>query len=274
MQWVAQCINGSMYLGILPTTADPNMLIHITVSSPFFAPALCWCALQEVLSMLISCRSASILSSWNIFSKIPYLCHFAKHYRDGGIGIKHLADLWVYCKKKPQLNKAYLRAELDKLGLATFFENVMMTCAVWFDAAAPTEMTDFLTKVIANSGAYGKGETKRVSWAVRISGENSSGKTAHLRWKLEVIFLPYWKMCLKFPVLKKLPVLLPFFWVVRWGETLLLQPKNIRKQMDYAKKMRPEDIEQYRRSLDYVGLRYHNGEKCPQEPADKALGEP
>ena len=33
MQWVAQCINGSMYLGILPTTADPNMLIHITVSS-------------------------------------------------------------------------------------------------------------------------------------------------------------------------------------------------------------------------------------------------
>ena len=36
MQWVAQCINGSMYLGILPTTTNPNMLIHITVSSPFF----------------------------------------------------------------------------------------------------------------------------------------------------------------------------------------------------------------------------------------------
>ncbi len=204
---------------------------------------------------------------------IYLFCHFAKHYRDGGIGIKHLTDLWVYCEKKPQLDKAYLHAELDKLGLAAFFENVMMTCAVWFDAAASTEMTDFLSNVIINSGAYGKGETKRVSWAVRISGEDSSGKKAHLRWKLEVIFLPYWKMCLKYPILKKLPVLLPFFWVVRWGETLLLRPKNIRKQMDYAKEMKPEDIEQYRRSLDYVGLRYHNGVKCAQEPASKASGE-
>lgn len=205
---------------------------------------------------------------------IYLFCHFAKHYRDGGIGIKHLTDLWVYCKKKPQMNKAYLRAELEKLGLAAFYENVMMTCAVWFDAAAPTEMTDFLSNVIVNSGAYGNGETQRVSWAVRISQEDSSGKKAHLRWKLEVIFLPYWKMCLKYPVLKKLPVLLPFFWVVRWVETLLFRPKNIRKQIEHAKEMKPEDIEQYRRALDYVGLRYHNGEECAQEPASKASGEP
>ena len=204
---------------------------------------------------------------------IYLFCHFAKHYRDGGIVMKHLTDLWIYCQKKPQLDKAYLRAELGKLGLADFFENVMMTCAVWFDAAAPTEMTDFLTKVIINSGAYGNGETQRVSWAVRISRKDSSGKKAHLRWRLEVIFLPYWKMCLKYPILKKLPVLLPFLWVVRWGETLLHRPKNIRKQLDYAKEMKPEDIEQYRRSLEYVGLCYHNGEAHTQEPVDKPSGD-
>lgn len=205
---------------------------------------------------------------------IYLFCHFAKHYRDGGIGIKHMTDLWVYCKKKPQMNKAYLQAELDKLGLATFFENVMRTCAVWFDDAAPTEMTDFLSNVIVNSGAFGNSETQRVSWAARISKEDSSGKNARLRWKMQVIFLPYWKMCLKYPILKKLPVLLPFFWVVRWGETLLLRPKNIKKQMKNAKEMKAEDIDQYRQSLDYVGLRYHNGEKHPQKPAGEASGEP
>ena len=205
---------------------------------------------------------------------IYLFCHFAKHYRDGGIGIKHLTDLWIYCKNKPQLDKGYLLAELDKLGLATFFENVMMTCAVWFDAATPTEMTDFLTNVIINSGAYGNGETKRVSWAVRISRKDSSGKKAQLRWKLEVVFLPYWKMCLKYPILKKLPVLLPFLWVVRWAETLLHRPKNIRKQLDYAKEMKPEDIDKYRQSLEYVGLRYHKGEESAKEPATKASGEP
>lgn len=192
---------------------------------------------------------------------IYLFCHFAKHYRDGGIGIKHLTDIWVYCKGKPQLNKAYLRAELKKLGLAAFYENIMMTCAVWFDGAAPTEMTDFLSCVIFDSGAYGRGEMQRISWAVRISGNSASGKQARFRWKLERIFPPYWKMCMKYPTLKKMPVLLPFFWVVRWICVLLFRPNNVRKQMKRAEEMSPEAIEQYRRSLEYVGLRYEQRDK-------------
>ena len=28
-------------------------------------------------------------------------CHFAKHYRDGGIGLRHVTDLWVYLRSYP-----------------------------------------------------------------------------------------------------------------------------------------------------------------------------
>lgn len=189
------------------------------------------------------------------------ICHFAKHYRDGGIGIKHLTDIWLYRKKKPQMNEAYLKEELKKLGLAAFYENVMKTCAVWFDGAAPTEMTDFLSCVIFDSGAYGCDEMQQVSWAVRISGNSASGKQARFRWKLERIFLPYWKMCIKYPVLKKVPFLLPLFWVARWISVLLFRPKNIRKQMKRAEEMSPEAIEQYRQSLEYVGLCYEQRNK-------------
>ncbi len=189
------------------------------------------------------------------------VCHFAKHYRDGGIGIKHLTDLWLYRKRKPRLNEAYVREELKKLGLAVFYENVKMTCAVWFDGAAPTEMTDFLSGVIFDSGAYGRSKMQQVSWAVRISGEAASGKQARFRWKMEGIFPPYWKMCIKYPILKKLPVLLPLFWVVRWISVLLFRPNNVRKQIKRAEELSPEAIEHYRRSLEYVGLRYERGEK-------------
>ena len=68
---------------------------------------------------------------------IYLFCHFAKHYRDGGIGIKHLADLWVYRRHYPNLDEAYLRAELEKLSLAVFYDNITATCAFWFEAAAP-----------------------------------------------------------------------------------------------------------------------------------------
>ena len=59
-------------------STDPDMLIDIAVFSPFFAPALCWCARTQLLSVLTSCRSASMLSSFKIFAKSPDCCHSLK----------------------------------------------------------------------------------------------------------------------------------------------------------------------------------------------------
>lgn len=192
---------------------------------------------------------------------IYLFCHFAKHYRDGGIGIKHLADLWVYRRHYPNLDEAYLRTELEKLSLAVFYDNITATCAVWFEAAAPSAMTEFISEVIFSSGAYGCEENHRAAWAMRNWGEGTSGKRARRRWNFERVFPPYQRMCLKYPILKKLPFLLPAFWVIRWTSALLCHPKNIVAQQQHANQMTSEAMKRYRESLTYVGLRYHNGGK-------------
>ena len=46
--------------------------------------------------------------------------HFAKHYVDGGIGIRHALDLWVYRRTNPDLDNAYIQTELKKLKLERF----------------------------------------------------------------------------------------------------------------------------------------------------------
>ena len=53
--------------------------------------------------------------------------HFTKHYRSSGIGIKHMTDIWVYLKAKPELDIKYIERELDKLKMLTFYKNVLRT---------------------------------------------------------------------------------------------------------------------------------------------------
>lgn len=187
--------------------------------------------------------------------------HFAKHYRDGGIGIKHLTDLWLYRRSQPALDESYIRRALNKLRLDVFYENIMEVCTVWFEAAPPTEKTDFITKVIFCSGAFGTEELQHISWALRISENGDSGKKALRRWKREKVFLPYKRMCMKYPFLKKAPVLLPAMWVVRWGDALIFRRSEVRRQSRDAKQMTAESIDAYRFALGYVGLRYEREDR-------------
>lgn len=182
--------------------------------------------------------------------------HFAKHYRDMGIGVKHLTDLYVYRLKKPDLEEAYIRRELKKLGLEEFYSHVLDTLAVWFGEGTSTEATDMITAVILSSGAYGDSNNIFYSNLLKSAQNPEERREACRHRKLELIFLPYRDMCNKFPVLKKAPVLLPFLWVVR-GVIALFVPSKIRKMRREMKSLKPEYVEDYRNSLHLVGLDYH-----------------
>ncbi len=183
--------------------------------------------------------------------------HYAKHFRDGGIGIKHLADLWIYRCVKPEMDEAYIKAELGKMDLDVFYENAMQTVAFWFEDAPGSEMTEHITNVTFHSGIFGDTSAKRNASAVRNSPEG--GKKAKLSWTMRLVFLPFGNMCQKYPILHKLPFLLPVMWVVRWVSALF-KPKALKKQVKAANSLSSRSIDEYRDSLAYVGLRFEGKE--------------
>ena len=73
--------------------------------------------------------------------------HFAKHYRDAGIGIMHMCDLYVFLKNK-KLNMDYVCKELRFLTLYDFYCNIKKTLDVWFENKDSSEITDYITNVI------------------------------------------------------------------------------------------------------------------------------
>jgi peptidyl-prolyl cis-trans isomerase B (cyclophilin B) len=120
--------------------------------------------------------------------------HFAKHYRDCGIGIRHLVDLWVYKYNNPSLDEEYINKELEKLQLDVFYSNIIKTLGVWFEDAECDDVSDFITQVIFSSGVYGKAENRTKSIAIK---ERKKGKnvTTFMAFKIfKTVFKGYGKM--------------------------------------------------------------------------------
>lgn len=186
--------------------------------------------------------------------------HFAKHYRDQGVGMKYVIDFYVYRRQYPELDMAYIARELDKLQLFEFYQNVARMIDVWFEGASPNELTDYLTNKVFADGVFGKEENGVMSEGVKLSKESDSVR-AKKRWQL--IFPGYSSMCARHPILKKWAILLPLFWIIRGFDIILFHRDRYRNRMEQLELMSDENIDQYHRDLNYVGLDYNFGENDP-----------
>lgn len=183
--------------------------------------------------------------------------HFAKHYRDAGIGIRHFVDLWVYRKNKPALDEEYLKQELTKLSLYEFYVNIMDTLAVWFENKQSTEVTNFISNIIFNSGVYGTNEAFALALAIKTKKKSNVVKNTKAYSIINALFPPHNSMCVQYPFLKRCPILLPFTWFYRIITALLFRRKNIKKQQQRISKMSEENINSYQSALNYVGLDFN-----------------
>lgn len=131
--------------------------------------------------------------------------HLAKHYYYGGTGVRSLADIRVYLDKKPDLDMDYIRAELKKLDLDVFLQHILRLCDYLFGDHEGDELTESMAEYIFDSNTYGTVENALTSQV----GKDKNG------FILRRLFPPTDFMSVRYPVLKKLPVLLPLFWLIR-----------------------------------------------------------
>lgn len=183
--------------------------------------------------------------------------HFAKHYRDAGIGIKHLVDIWVYRFANKNLDENYIIAELKKLQLDVFYKNILDTVDVWFNDGVSSEITDLITEVIFDSGVYGTHEAHVLSAALKEKHNEGTAKKARSKTILNRVFLPYKSMCSRYPILLKMPILLPLMWVVRWIEAVLFRRKNIGSNLEDLSIATAQNIDGYQSKLNFVGLDFN-----------------
>ncbi len=185
--------------------------------------------------------------------------HFAKHYRDAGIGIRHFTDLWLLKTNTPNLNYEYIRTELDKLQLREFYDNIISALKVWFEDQPQDEKSDFITQIIFTSGEYGR---KASSVASKALKKKKGGKTASDIAKKRFfasVFTGYDIMCREYHFLKKLPFLLPFMWIVHFPKRLFKKNK-LKRFFAEINHLTDKKVSDYEKSLQYVGLDFNFSE--------------
>lgn len=180
--------------------------------------------------------------------------HFAKHYRDGGIGCRHVTDLWVYLRAHPNIDMVYVRTELDKLKLLEFFVNIFELIEVWFEDKQSTGKTVFITDFIFESGSWGQTENHILSAEVKNAKAAGSTKGGKRKSLLNAIFPNAEAISQRYTVLNRAPWLVPVFWPVRWVDAMLFRQENIKRRQAERRLATADKIETYQQALEYVGL--------------------
>ncbi len=187
---------------------------------------------------------------------IYLVAHFAKHYRDAGIGIKSVIDLWVYLNKYPDMNMDFIYSELERLNLKTFFDNLLRLIKGWFEDEPMDELTSSMTAFILNSHTFGTMKNQISAKSIR---ENKKIENA-LKFKyIRSIFPNFKKMKLIFPILEKVPILLPFFWGYRVVRLVLFRRDRIEKSIRNINSIDVNAISEYDKHMKMVGIDINNG---------------
>ena len=145
------------------------------------------------------------------FFLLYHIAHMAKHFINGGCGIKPFVDLWII-NHRINVNVEEVKKLLQKCNLYTFYCQVEYLSEVWFGDMTHTEISKKIEDYILNAGVYG---TKENHAAMAQCRKGSRAK--HLA---ERIFLPYETISRYYPIVKKYPIILPFAHIYRWCKVL------------------------------------------------------
>lgn len=150
--------------------------------------------------------------SWEDFY-IFMIAHMAKHFQEGGCGIRSIVDIWRFLDKmQTGLDWDYIRQELRKIKLDQFERHMCTLVAVWFGEEEETEFYAQLTELMMQSGIYGTIANYNVQ---HVAGADKHVWKGQIKVWMEAIFLPYDGMKMQYPYLEKYPFLLPAAWIQR-----------------------------------------------------------
>ena len=182
--------------------------------------------------------------------------HFAKHFRDGGVGSRQILDLWVYLRHYPNMDMHYIENSMKQLQLDEFYTHILEMLGTWFGGKPASAMSEFITDFVFSGGVWGTAENHASAKGVRYNETALAWVPTHFRPYVRAIFHSPEEMKMQYPILKKYPILLPFSWPYFWVETLLFRHDAIRRCVAAAEVTSEESVERYDELLSYVGLQF------------------
>ena len=172
--------------------------------------------------------------------------HMSYHFLSGGCGIKSLMDIWVI-NHKMGIQYECARDLLEKAGIYQFATEIIKLSEICFSDKPKDEFSDTILSYIFSGGMYGTSQNKI---AVKKTKAQST-----LIYALQRLFLPYKSMVISYPILHKLPFLLPFCWIARLCKMLFGgKAKHTIKELKTANNVSDNKMNTIMQMREHLGL--------------------
>jgi hypothetical protein len=148
------------------------------------------------------------------------LVHLAGHFKESGIGLRFLTDIYVY--ERMEMDWHYIAAELDKLELTKFYQNIRSLAFCWFGTDEERNSVES-TPILQQLGDY---IISGINLGNKQNSANLKAGRGKLRSFLHSCFPGYASMKSMFPWLK--PVLLPYGWFLRAVRALKYRRNHVK----------------------------------------------
>lgn len=206
------------------------------------------------------------------------LVHFAKDYRDGRPSVKNICDLQVFRTAYPNMDEAYLRSELKKLRLHVFYDHILALLACWFAGAPAAPAVELLTETTFRKSPFSQEDAAMAAAVLKNAKGSTSLSGGKRKWILDRVFPPAGVLGRRYPILRRMPVLLPIFWAIRWIHAAVQRSGNIQAGLELSKGLLQADPGQvlaYERQMNLVGLSFNREEQAGGEgrrhPSSKSI---
>ena len=181
-----------------------------------------------------------------------HIIHMAKHFKNSGIGLTHLMDVYIINKSYTKMDWEYLAKELEILKLKTFEYNIRHLALRWFDNETITDnelehTLNLLGKYIFYGGAFGIITQQEVNAIV-------SRNDTKISWRKKIfpnlnIMIDYYGS-----VLKKHRWLLPLYWIRLNCKRLFLEHKKLKDSINRLNNISCKRIETTKELMNRCGL--------------------
>ena len=185
---------------------------------------------------------------------VHHLLHFYKHFTGSGVGVRPLADLYLFLRQKRQtLDRAYLEKQLEALHIRAFSAQISRLAWVCFEGRELDDSAWLVLDYLTHAGIYGDRATLETSRLFE-----SAGKTVRQsKWKnfFNRCFMPLASMKNTYPRLRRAPWLLPVYWGIRMGRIIFLEPYKLTAVQKYQTQDRYDQMKEIYRAAGVLGER-------------------
>lgn len=183
--------------------------------------------------------------------------HFTKHYRDGGIGCRHVTDLWIWRRTHQNMDESYIQSAMKKLQLDIFYGHMLRLLDFWFGDGPSDDILEHISAFVFTSGNWGSMDSNAASLGLRYNIHSGRSVRGKIRYILDNTFPCAALLKHKYPILQKAPWLLPAVWLVRPFYKLIAERNTLIQHTRNLNMMSRQNLVNRKKLLNYVGLDYH-----------------